>query len=94
MKITHHIPTEQFGFTEVEVAEGGSLTYDEAKLLYGPCSASGEGLEAKEWNRCVDEYLSTGSLVDGTELYQQMSKGQQDFFQTVKRAFKRIESKK
>ena len=89
-KITHHIPTEQFGYTEVELPETSDMTYNEAKWLYGASGASSEGLAPKEMNRCVDEYLSTGNLVNGTELYQQMSSSQQDFFQTIKRAFKRL----
>jgi hypothetical protein len=94
-KITHHIPTESYGFTEVEMYETDFLSYEEAKSLYGPPGASqGQGLDPKEMNRCVEEYLSTGGLVNGTELYQQMSPSQQDWFQVTKRALKRLEAKK
>ena len=93
MKITHHIPTEQYGFTEVEMSEADFVPYEMAKSLYGASGASGGGLDSKEYNRCVEEYLETGSLRDGTELYQKMSPAQQDWFQVTKRALARIKSK-
>jgi hypothetical protein len=93
MKITHHIPTEQFGFTEVEVEGTDKMTYEEAKLAYGLPIESGEGLDAKSFNDSLDEYLMTNSLTNGANLYQSMSKEQQMIFQTIKRSLKRIEVK-
>ena len=94
LKAQIRIPTkEPYAYIEATV-EGTPETildtYNEFTSLIGQSGASGGGLEPKEWNRCVDEYLSTGNLVNGTELYQQMSPSQQDFFLTIKRAFKRI----
>ena len=95
MKLTYHIPTEQYGFVEIEKEWNGS---DEDAIegyhaLRTPQNATGDGLDPKEYNRCVDEYLATGSLKDGTNLYEKMSPSQQDWFQTTKRALKRIKSK-
>lgn len=91
LKATYHFPTEQYGFVEVEEEvsspEEAIQNYNASKRA---CEPLGQGLELKEWNRCVDEYLSTGSLINGTELYQQMSPSQQDWFQTTKRAMKRL----
>ena len=91
-KITHHIPTEQFGYTEVEMAETEFVPYNEAKSLYGACGAS-EGLSTKEFNSAVCEYLETGELKEGTELYQRMSPEQKEWFQITKKAVKRINYK-
>jgi len=90
MKIVHHIPTEQFGFTEVETED---MTYDEAKSLYGANLASGEGLEVKVFNASLDEYLLTNTLKDGTNLYEKMSAPQQAVFQEIKKSLKRIKAK-
>lgn len=94
LKALYHFPTEQYGFVEVEEEVASK---EEAIEAYSATKASvvssSEGLTPKEMNRCIDEYLSTGSLVDGTELYQQMSASQQDFLQQLKRSLKRINYK-
>lgn len=51
------------------------------------------GLASKEWNKAVDEYCNTGTLLNGTELYHQMSEKQQFFFQELKKHEKRGKSK-
>lgn len=51
------------------------------------------GLAPKEFNKVVDEYCSTGTLLNGTELYAQMNEKQQFFFQTLKNSDKRREAK-
>lgn len=95
MKVKLHIPTETFGYieTEVEVETIGEALhlYDASvKLKIAPT----EGLTDKEFNRVVDEYLSTGSVKDGTNLWEQMSLPQREWFQTTKRAFARISPEK
>lgn len=65
MKITHHIPTEQFGFTEVELAEGENTSYDEAKSLYGAVLPQPEGVEISELGNELADYaskISTGGI--------------------------------
>ncbi len=103
MKIKLHIPTEQYGFVEVEmeqnpeVVKTPSEVVEDAIELYNasktPQNALGSELGVKEYNRAVCEYLETGELKDGTELYQQMSPEQQKWFQTTKRAFARLKVK-
>lgn len=92
-KITYHVPTEQFGFVEVEVNEGDNLTYEDVKSRYGANLGSGEGLETKVFNASLDEYLTTNELRDGANLYKQMSPSQQSVFQEMKKSLKRIKSK-
>lgn len=97
MRITHHIPVESFGFTEVELTESENMTYEEAKLSYGAYTAldktSEGGLDIKIFNNSLDEYLMTNTLTDGANLYQQMSEEQKMIFQTIKRSLKRIQPK-
>lgn len=54
---------------------------------------AGSGLLPKDFNKAVDEYCSTGTLLNGTELYAQMNEKQQFFFQTLKNSDKRREAK-
>lgn len=92
------LPTDQFAYisvwTEGTTEEIVSL-HGELKTAYkAPQSEiEGIGLDKKEFNRCLDEYLTTNSLINGTELYAQMSKPQQQVFQEIKKSLKRIEAK-
>ena len=54
----------------------------------------GPGLETKVFNDSLVEYLQTGKLRNGTELYSQMDIDQQRTFQDIKKAFKRITNTK
>lgn len=101
MKTTYHVPVEQFGFIELEMLETEELTQEaitsriEAyRAISGVVKVeAGLGLPEKDFQQALDEYLSTGTLEGGTELYAQMSAEQQKTFQTLKRAFKRINYK-
>ena len=97
MKITYHVPTEQFGFVEVEMDGADNIPYNDVKSLYGlPVASSeavGSGLEVKVFNASLDEYLTSNTLKDGANLYQQMSPDQQRVFQEMKKSMKRIEAK-
>lgn len=100
MKIKLHIPIEEvkggnismwsFADVDIEVAsfEEAIEFYHTSKSLQ---NAPGEGLDKKTYDRAVCEYLNTGELVGGSELYQQMSLPQREWFQITKRAFKRLE---
>jgi len=79
-----HIPTEQYGFVEVEEEVD---TTEQAISRYNEL-AGGEGLERKEFNEALDRYLNKGDGV--TEIYLKMNRKQQDLFQELKKAFKRI----
>lgn len=88
MKAKLHIPTEQYGFVEVEIDSTG----EEAVDLYTKLSAyskGGEGLEEKQFNAFIDTQLIGGS--NHIEEYNQMTPSQQNIVQTIKRALKRID---
>lgn len=47
-------------------------------------------LPANEWRQVLDEYLLTGTVVNGTEAYARMSEAQKHVIQEIKKAYKRI----
>ena len=85
MKATLHIPTEQYGFVEVEV-EADSV--EEAVSLY---PKNGEGLSDKEFNAFIDNQLIGSD--NHIEQYEKASADQKAIIQVIKRALKRIEYK-
>lgn len=91
MKITYHIPTEQYGFVELEkpLEEGDEImSYGEVKRSVYP---NGDGLTDKEFNKALDRYLLEGDM--DSEAYAQMSEGQKDVIQCLKRANKRLKAR-
>lgn len=89
MKATIRIATRQYEFIEFEkdvetIGEAVEL-YEEGISL----ANAGEGLTEKEFNAVLDEYLSTGNVVNGTEHYEKMNERQRDIVQSVKRSIKR-----
>lgn len=97
MKIIYHIPTEQFGFVEIEKEGNGTVeemdSYDAVKAFVVSKMGSVEGLDPKTWNSCIDEYLLTNELKDGTNLYERMNPEQQKIMQEIKKSIKRITPK-
>lgn len=85
------IPAEQYGNIRPTV-EGTPEeivgAYFEFKKLLTPR----EGLLPKQFNACLDEYLKTGTLRDGVNLYGEMSFEQQNVFQQIKKSLKRIKA--
>ena|SRR3990167_964213 len=94
MKVTYHIPTEQFGYVEIEKEWNGSDedAIEGYKTAKSPEMPVGEGLDQKTWNRTLEEYLNTGSVIDGTNLYEQMSMTQKIVMQEIKKCFKRMKA--
>src|SRR3990167_6718576 len=96
MKHTIHTPTADFAYvessTEGQYKEG--TIGDEAGLIADHNALvaqvkGGVGLDEKEFNRVLDEYLTTKTVVNGTEHYAAMNLQQQGVFQTIKRSFAR-----
>ena len=89
MKAILRIPAkEQYGFIEIESevdsAENAVMAYDDIyKLVHG-----GFGLPQKEFNACIDRYLTDGT--GELDVYTRMSKEQQAVIQEIKKAYKRI----
>jgi len=84
LKAKIRIPKEQYAFIEYEV-EG---TMDEIKVMYMEASRTEQGLDDKEWREAVDNYLNTTKTT--SDLYERMSTIQKWWFQTIKRAYKRL----
>ena len=91
MKHKLHIPTEQYGFVEVEFEASSedfvAQTYRDIAAAFKPKS----GLSDKDYNSFIDRYL-LGELVH-TEEYAAMSPDQQKTVQVIKRSLARIKSK-
>jgi hypothetical protein len=90
MKITYHIPTEQYGFVEVEaecndVASNDS--YEDVKRAISIQTKVGMGMDDTTFNKCLDKYLAGGGLL--SEEYEVMDGKQQWCIQQIKKANKR-----
>lgn len=83
-----HIPTEQYGFVEVEVdvpLEDLKLTYNEIKRQF---DTNTQGIDQKAWNKALDRYLSDNTME--ADLYASMSDAQKYVIQEIKKSVKRI----
>ncbi len=81
------IPTDAYAYIEVEVEDEPSAivsAYHEFTKLVKPQV----GLPQKDFNKALDRYLTENT--GDTDTYLAMSRSQQDVFQEVKKAFKRI----
>lgn len=89
IKISLHIPTEQYGFIAVE-CEG--LTADETAALYKEYSTGFQpkaGISEKDYNTFIDRML-LGQEGNHIEQYVAMSDQQKYAVQVIKRGLKRI----
>lgn len=83
MKITYRIPTkEAFAFVEVtqETPEGSSTPTSEIREVYENLTkaflepiSEVKGLAPVVWRQWIDEYLATGTVVDGADTWAKMS---------------------
>ena len=96
MKITYQIVgAQQFEYIMIEEEalsqEDAVERYNRLKEAFaGAKHPVGEGLEHKEWCMALDEYLTTNSLKDGSNIYEKMNDEQKRIMQEIKKAFKRI----
>lgn len=97
MKVTLHVPTEQYGFVAPEIETDGQTlspaaytaqVYFEFANMFKPKV----GLPDKEWNKFVDRMLleEEGNHMEEYEL---MSEAQKSCVQVIKKAMKRISYK-
>lgn len=96
MKVTYRIPTEQYAYVEIEeetLIDDPQRIQENFKKLSDAFKPQ-VGLTSKEFNACVDEMLNTGTVKEGTELYQRMNDKQKFFFQEHKKGLNRLEAKK
>lgn len=84
------IPTDQYAYINVQV-EGSPEFIIDSYREFTRLSKPQAGLTIKEFNACIDRYLTDGT--GETEKYMAMSPAQQETIQCIKRAYKRLESK-
>lgn len=93
MKIKLHIPTEEYGFVEIEQEVGSVaealVSYDTAKRLK---NAPESGLDHKDWIKALDGYLTINTLP--SEEYEKMSDFQRAVIQEIKKSIKRLAPEK
>lgn len=96
MKISMHIPTEQYGFVAVEI-EGDKLpessivadTYREYADAFKPT----EGITSKEMDLIIENMCLNKSVEGGTELWSKATASQKVQINCLKRALSRIKAK-
>lgn len=85
MKVTHRIPTTQYGYVEIE---GECDSFEAARYDHDKLQASfksGEGMPDKVWRAVVDACLAE-KLALTPEQWESMSEQQQWFLKTIKNA--------
>lgn len=89
MRVTHHVPTETYGFTEIELDEM-SMTYEEAKAqVLG--QGVGPGIDNLAFSALVDRYMASGTML--AEEFEALDAKQQFAIQTIKKYKKRQNGK-
>lgn len=94
MKITVHVPTEQYGFasaevdsTEVKGKTLGAFTkelYEDISNAFKP-ELTGKGLDKQEWRDFLDEYIWNGGGIND-EILNKMNDYQKNVYQDLKRS--------
>lgn len=89
MKIKLHIPTEQFGFCEIEVDEVSPESVQETYRQYSSAFKAKDGVSEKEFSQFIDRQLEGKNGSEDIPLYESMSDDQKRVVQIIKRAKKR-----
>lgn len=82
MKVKYHIPTEQYGFVEVE---GEVESIGEAVTNYEQAQ-SNEGLPPHQWAKVRDHYVNTGEIDE--ETFNELSRAQRWFINEIKKVIR------
>jgi hypothetical protein len=93
MKYTIHVPVEQYGYIEgtYDTIPGAIEGYREISKAWKAPVEPENGLNLKDWQKTLDNYLMTGRI-DG-EAYEKMSDKQKGLIGEVKRSLTRIKAK-
>lgn len=96
MRISLHIPTEQYGFVAVEYESDGEVVYDEAAREYQKFADAFKpqpvnALPKKDFDAHIDRMLSGEN--NHLEEFLKMSPQQQEVAQTIKRSIARLNYK-
>jgi len=84
------VSTDQYEFIELDYEGDVDAIWDEYKRLKAR-TIHKAGLSEREFNKFLDDYISTGTIENGQELYVQMNPVQQNIVQCIKRSIKRME---
>ncbi len=88
-KYTAHVPTEQYGFIAIDV-EGD--VYDAVEAYRGLQQAwkgTGAGLADQQWRDLLDEYIATGKISNGGEIWEELDERQRWLINEIKKSIKR-----
>lgn len=105
MKVKLHIPTEQYGYVEIEmepnpetfakspeeVIQDAFWFYNGSKKLQEASGSTTKGLAIKDFNMALDRYLTENKM--DSNLYQAMSPEQKSVCQEIKKSLARIKAK-
>lgn len=90
LKYEGHVSTGMYsyiGFTDAATPEEAARAYREIEGAMKPTPIN--ALPKKEFDEVLDNYLTTGQIPNGADLYAQMSPLQQEVLQIIKRSKKR-----
>lgn len=87
MRHTIHTPTEQFGYVETEFDQT-TLAGDAYSLhtTLVEIAKPSTGMDSKDFNQILDEYLANGNIVGDPGVFQRMSVEQVAIIQAIKRS--------
>lgn len=97
MKIKLHIPTEQYGFVEIEAEANPEAdkpleeVVEDAIRFYKRSNAQKRGLPHKEWNRVLENFVEREPMFP--ENYEEMDDYQVFTIQELKKLFKRLKAR-
>lgn len=84
------IPTDQYAYINVDI-EGEPDEIVQAYREFSDLVRPKLGLETKDFNRALDEYLTTNKFKNPEETYFKMNPEQQKIIQEIKKSVKRLE---
>lgn len=104
MKTIYHVPTEQFGFIELETENPAELTYEQVTLRIEQYKAISEavkgtpevskGISEREFNAIYDQLLNTGKVTGDPGVIGLMcSPAQKTSLNDLKKGLKRLKAR-
>ena len=88
MKYNGRVVAGQYEFIEFETEgspEEAVMAFKDLKRAY----EGGSGVDTKRFNDLVDEYLSTGKVQNGGDVWEELDERQRWFFNEIKKSIKR-----
>ncbi len=91
MKVTLHVPVEQYGFVAADVETDDPNEIRAAYQRIADAFKTGAGVAQKEYNAFIDAMLL--GEPNHIDIWEKLSDDQRDAAQVIKRALKRLEAK-